>query len=157
MTVGDHETENGVLLEQQLKVVIRILVQSVLDHAQRRLLALAFISDLIVIIRVEQRWKEGFEVVVESRLIFHSKIDGRRLLLRGGHVLGWILFLLKLALDNVYKNRNLFGVEVRFFAALSMNIIGMLIEFPDIVSPNLSENSFNHNVLSLWGLEVTQL
>ncbi len=156
MTVGDHETEDGVFLEQQLKVVIRILVQSVLDHAQRRLLALAFISDLIVIIRVEQRWKEGLEVVVESRLIFHSEIDGRRLL-RGGHVLGWILFLLKLALDNVYKNRNLFGVEVRFFAALSMNIIGMLIEFPDIVSPNLSENSFNHNVLSLWRLEVTQL
>lgn len=137
-----------------MQVVIRIFVQSILDHSQGWLLPLAFINDLIVIIRVEQRGKEGFKVVFKSWLIFHSEINGRR---RQGQVLRWILFLKKLALDTIHKNRNLFGVKVGLFASLSMNIIGMRIKFPDIVSPNLSENTFNHDILSLRRLEVTQL
>lgn len=45
MAVGDDETEYEILLEQLMKVAVRILVQSVLHQIKGYLLALRLLSD----------------------------------------------------------------------------------------------------------------
>lgn len=73
MTVSDDEAEYGVLFKELMKVVIRVFIESALYHLQGRLLPLILLVDCIVIVRIEQRGKEGYEVVPQNRLVFDSE------------------------------------------------------------------------------------